>query len=425
MAPSERAKQVMTAARTDPAVAHLLACWYGGGEEGLFQSPGLAFRWNLRAAEKGHVDAQFAAGCAYSNGEGVDLDSVAATMWFDRAAEQGDVNAQFNLGIRLEQGKGTPQNYELAAKWYQRAANQGQADAMAQLGALYDKGYGVGQDHTHANALYREAIDVDNDTNALHNLGVSYFKGRGVEKDLATAYSFWQRAADTGHASSQYNIGEAYKDGVGGYDKNNELVRRYIKASAAQGNNAAIAMLKEMNACSQCGADAAPDVCSGCMTERYCNPGCQLAHWTDATDPHRAHCGGERCPCCWDKLEETEVCTNCQCAHCGADAAPLICQGCLAVRYCDEACRQQHWMDPAHPHRAHCGGERCICCWEKTEEIRECANCGAHDAAMSCSACFLGGGVKVRYCGEACQQQHWRRATDPHKATCHETLNMS
>jgi len=82
---------------------------------------------------------------------------------------------------------------------------------------------------------------------------------------------------------------------------------------------------------------------------------------------------------------------------------------------------------PADPHKAHCGGRRSTCrrdtpTWVK--RVRECANCGAHKASKACSACSLGGGVKVRYCDEACQQQHWRRATDSHKACCHETLNM-
>ena len=44
-----------------------------GGEEGLHQSPELAFRWGLRAAERGHVDAQFNTGVFYENGEGVEV----------------------------------------------------------------------------------------------------------------------------------------------------------------------------------------------------------------------------------------------------------------------------------------------------------------------------------------------------------------
>jgi hypothetical protein len=47
MAPSERARQALTAARTDPAAAHQLAGWYEGGKEGLHQAVELAFRQGL------------------------------------------------------------------------------------------------------------------------------------------------------------------------------------------------------------------------------------------------------------------------------------------------------------------------------------------------------------------------------------------
>jgi len=353
--------------------AHSLAGWYHRGEQGLYQSLGLAFRWELHAAERGHLDAQAYVGCAYSAGDGVAVNYEAAVTWFERAAGRGHLLSQYNLGCAFEIGrKGVEHSNKLAAEWYQRAADQGDARAMVNLGTLYGAGDGVDLDHAHANALYRGAIKAGNNTNALLNaslnaslnLGISYIAGKGVEKCVATALSFWQRAADLGHAGCQHNIGKAYMNGEGGYDKNIQLARHYIKASAAQGDDKAVALLKKWNACAHCGTDAAPKVCSGCITTQYC-------------------------------------------------------------RYCDDKCQLAHWMGPADPHRAHCGGERCPCCWEKTEDVRECANCGTHDAARNCSACFLGGGVKVRYCGEACQLQHWRRATDPHKTTCHQTLSTS
>jgi len=88
MAPSEIAKQAMSDARTDPRAAHRLAGWYREGEEGLFQSPGLAFRWELRAAERGHVEAQSWVGWVYDAGEGVEVDHVTAVTWSQKVAEQ-------------------------------------------------------------------------------------------------------------------------------------------------------------------------------------------------------------------------------------------------------------------------------------------------------------------------------------------------
>ena len=296
MAPSEIARQVMTAARTDPAAAHLLATWYREGEEGLHQSAGLAFRWELQAAERGHLDAQGFLGCAYGAGEGVAVDYAAAATWLERAAGQGHSSAQYNLGIAYAEGtESVVQNFELAVEWYQRAADQSDGRAMVNLGMLYDAGDGVEQDHARANKLYREAIEVEDNTTALFNLGISYCEGLGVEQSLPTARSFWQRAADLGHAESQADVGWAYMEGVGGYEKNAQLARKYIKASAAQGDDKAVAMLQKWNACAHCGITPAAKVCKGCMVTnycRYCDAECQLAQWTGPADPHRAHCGG-------------------------------------------------------------------------------------------------------------------------------------
>jgi len=297
MAPSQRARQVMNAARTDLASAHRLAGWYRGGKEGLHQSLGLAFRWYLQAAEGGHLEAQVHMGCVYSVGEGVAVDYAAAATWFEKAAGRGDRVAQFNLGLALAHGTGTPQNFKLAAEWYQRAADQGYSSAMVNLGTLYDSGHGVELDHEHANKLYREAVEEDNNTIALFNLGLSYLEGRGVEISIPTALSLWQRGADMGHAGCQYRIGVAYRHGHGGYEMSIQLARQYIKASAAQGEDDAVALLKEWNACAHCGTTPAAKVCSGCITTRYCrycDAECQLAQWTGPADLHRAHCGGRR-----------------------------------------------------------------------------------------------------------------------------------
>jgi hypothetical protein len=260
MALSERARQAMTDARTDPEAAHRVAGWYRGGEKGLLQSPESAFRLELRAAEGGHLEAQRCVAWAYYVGVGVKVDHAAAATWFGEAAERGDRDAQFNLGVAFRQGEGTPQNYELAAEWFQRAVDQGHSDAMVSLAALYNDGHGVEQDHAYANALYRGAVEAENNnTPASFNLGLSYFfEGCGVDKVMASALSFWQRAADQGHSDAQYVIGCTYVNGASGYSysKNIQLARKYIKASAAQGDVEAVAALKDWNACAHCGAAA-------------------------------------------------------------------------------------------------------------------------------------------------------------------------
>ena len=309
---------------------------YDQETDGVEQNYELATEWYQRAANQGNASALVNLGTLYDDGNGVEQDharanklyreaievddhapaalfnlglsyfkgtageiSVATALSFwQRAAVQGHAGAQYRVGWAFDTGtEGVEQNYELAAKSYQRAADQGHVGAMVNLSILYDNGDGVEQDHAHANTLYREATEKDDNTTALFILGNSYYEVTGVEVSLPTALSFWQQAADLGCAEAQYLVGRAYVEGDGGYEKNTQLARQYIKASAARGNDKAVAALKELNACAHCGTAAAPKVCSGCITTRYCrycDAECQLAQWRGPADPHRAHCGGRR-----------------------------------------------------------------------------------------------------------------------------------
>jgi len=48
----------------------------------------------IAAAEKGDMDAQYAAGLVYAEGRGVVLDLVQSYFWLTRALEQGDADAE-------------------------------------------------------------------------------------------------------------------------------------------------------------------------------------------------------------------------------------------------------------------------------------------------------------------------------------------
>ncbi|MFQ7388115.1 MAG: tetratricopeptide repeat protein [Escherichia sp.] len=43
-----------------------------------------------------------------------------AKDWFEKAAEKGHVDAQYNLGVIYENGEGVSQNYQQAKAWYER-----------------------------------------------------------------------------------------------------------------------------------------------------------------------------------------------------------------------------------------------------------------------------------------------------------------
>ena len=66
----------------------------------------------------------------YARGKGVPRDYQEAMSWYRKAAEQGHVSAQFSLGFRYATGWGVPRDYREAMSWYRKAAEQGHVSAQ-------------------------------------------------------------------------------------------------------------------------------------------------------------------------------------------------------------------------------------------------------------------------------------------------------
>lgn len=60
-----------------------------------------AFEWYRRAAEQGHLDAQFAMSVMYEQGKGIDSNPGHALFWVRKAAEQGHPGRAITFGCRL------------------------------------------------------------------------------------------------------------------------------------------------------------------------------------------------------------------------------------------------------------------------------------------------------------------------------------
>ena len=98
-----------------------------------------ALKCFMKAAEQGHVEAQYNLGAMYANGDGVAQNYTEAEKWFRKAAEQGHAKAQYNLGAIYANGEGIEKDYTEAAKWYRKAAEQGHAKATEALEKLRAK----------------------------------------------------------------------------------------------------------------------------------------------------------------------------------------------------------------------------------------------------------------------------------------------
>ena len=72
--------------------------------------PEIEFRWNKRAAEYGHPEAQYQLAVHYTEGLGVEKNLSLAAKWYLKSAEQGNVDAQRQVGYCYLLGRGLPRD---------------------------------------------------------------------------------------------------------------------------------------------------------------------------------------------------------------------------------------------------------------------------------------------------------------------------
>ena len=93
--------------------------------------------WYEKAAEQGHLKAQYNLGVLHDKGEGgLPVSKEKARLWYEKSAEQGHLKAQYNLGCMHFKGEGGPLSMEHCFFWFTRADEQGNERAATGLEAL-------------------------------------------------------------------------------------------------------------------------------------------------------------------------------------------------------------------------------------------------------------------------------------------------
>ena len=171
-------------------------CYYNGN--GVNKDYAEAVKWYRRAAEQGYVRSQLKLGNCYYNGEGVNKDYAEAAKWYSKVAEQGnkdaverlrkiaeqgDVNAQYALGNCYYNGNGVNKDEAEAAKWYSEAAKQGNKDAVERLRKIAE----------HGNLEYDEA---------QYKLGCLLLKEGQVEE----AKAWLRKAAQQSYSEARHRL---------------------------------------------------------------------------------------------------------------------------------------------------------------------------------------------------------------------------
>lgn len=129
----------------------------------------LAFKWHLKAAEQGYIDAQFSVGLMYGGGIGVEQNYIKSVEWLSKAAEHAHFEALYYLAMHYEFGEGVEQNPTKAIELYQRAAAQNHHQSQGILGLHYRDGFGVERDLAQAYMWTKMALANAGDDTAFIN----------------------------------------------------------------------------------------------------------------------------------------------------------------------------------------------------------------------------------------------------------------
>jgi TPR repeat protein len=177
-----------------PFAQYVVGAIMDGGFGNPEKKPEDAVKWYLRAAEKGHPEAQAALARCYEEARGLPQDFTAARKWYAAASEQDIREAAYGLAVLESRGLGGPQDNAGAATHSRRAAEQGHTNAQVFLANLLISGEGLKQDHVEAVRWFREAAQTGHPEGQL-GLGMAYRDGTGVEADIVIAYVWLSIAA--------------------------------------------------------------------------------------------------------------------------------------------------------------------------------------------------------------------------------------
>jgi len=200
-------------------------------ENGEGASSGSVIEDLFRKAENGDNDACFNLGECFYYGRGVKQDYKKAVEWYTRSSMRGDCSSQKKLAACWHSGTGTECDLSRAAHWYKEAAEQGDYESQKALvqcfrmggknlqadperAARYAERYGISADSgSELDELMREA--EEGNPGAQFELGNAYYNGMGTAADRERAVFWYKRAAEQEYAPAMFNLGCCCAAGTG------------------------------------------------------------------------------------------------------------------------------------------------------------------------------------------------------------------
>jgi len=189
------------------------------------------FYWYLKAANQGHLKAQYNVAKMYYQGVGVNRNFKKALDFYKKAANQGHLEAQYSLASYYNiLGFNSPENNKKAFFWYEKAAEQGHIDAQIILSYHYYYGFKNIKKYP-KKALYwykkSQQLDLEN------NIGIQLTQLYHSLKDFENSAILCFRQPASKNRIAQKILASPYISGqsiIQYFNKNNDyLALIYIK----------------------------------------------------------------------------------------------------------------------------------------------------------------------------------------------------
>ena len=146
-----------------------------------------------------------ALGMAYTNGIGVETDTLTAIAKFEESAKSGYSHAYHNWGLLYKNAVGCNQDFAKALTCFENGAKCGSDLCMYDAGYMYFKGLGCLQDYNKAVAFFEQGFAYDNSA-CMYMLGICYRNGYGVLRNEDSARYYLKKSAFYNYRSAKEEL---------------------------------------------------------------------------------------------------------------------------------------------------------------------------------------------------------------------------
>ena len=112
-----------------------------------------------------------------------------------KKAEEGDIYSMRLIALAYTDGDYLPKDFLAAEAWLRKAAELDSEEAKKELAKLLTDGKGVAQDYEEAFGIYHELM-LDCDLDGMVGVGNAYKYGKGIQQDVTKGSFFLQQAFD-------------------------------------------------------------------------------------------------------------------------------------------------------------------------------------------------------------------------------------